>query len=102
MCSANINVHAHIYDNIIIKKKHMQNFIQKKIQLFISIPNILYRNILGSFEKIVSSGAKNRQLVPFFHFKGQPILINKHSLPVMRLNGPYLLIYRIIFWRLRA
>jgi hypothetical protein len=30
MCSANINVHAHIYDNIIIKKKHMQNFIQKK------------------------------------------------------------------------
>jgi hypothetical protein len=41
MCSANINVHAHIYDNIIIKKKHMQNFIQKKIQLFISIPNIL-------------------------------------------------------------
>jgi hypothetical protein len=41
MCSANINVHAHIYDNIIIKKKHMQNFIQKKIQLFISIPNTI-------------------------------------------------------------
>ena len=47
MCSANINVHAHIYDNIIIKKKHMQNFIQKKIQLFISIPNITLDALLS-------------------------------------------------------
>jgi hypothetical protein len=51
MCSANINVHAHIYDNIIIKKKHMQNFIQKKIQLFISIPNNIFHFSMNSYSK---------------------------------------------------
>ncbi len=39
MCSANINVHAHIYDNIIIKKNRCKTLFKKKIQLFISIPN---------------------------------------------------------------
>jgi hypothetical protein len=45
MCSANINVHAHIYDNIIIKKNTYKTLFKKKIQLFILIPNITLVNI---------------------------------------------------------